>query len=377
MEEVTFLQKLLAIDSSNPPGNERDVALVLAERAERAGLEAEVTEFATNRCNLEIRLSKNRGKTIYLCGHMDTVLPGEAAWTYPPFSGEVAGDYMYGRGAVDMKSGLAAMFLALEAIHREKTAFSGEIVFLATSGEEVDCCGAREYVASGRLDGADALVLGEPTKEKVVIGHKGALWLEITTFGKTAHGSMPEQGVNAIRQMASVVHLIEQFANEWKTVKPPLGSSSMAVTKIAGGVQTNVIPDRCRLEVDVRTVPGQDHDAVIEALEEKLGQFAREHGDFQFAIKPLLDRAPILSRTSDEIIQTALAIKGQGRDDCYGVPYYTDGSVLNAKNDIPTLIYGPGDEKLAHQPDEHVSIEAYLRAIDFYKQLIVRYLNSA
>lgn len=375
MEEIEFLQTLLRIDSSNPPGNEDAVARALQERAERAGLFVKQTAVAPQRSNVEVRLDGASGPTLFLCGHMDTVTVGEGQWTYPAFSAERVGNRLYGRGAADMKSGLAAMYLALESIREQGITLPGEVVLLATSGEEVDCCGAWTYVQEETMDHVDALVIGEPTNEKVVIGHKGAVWLEITTYGKTAHGSMPKYGVNAIRHMSHIIELIEQYALKWKRSQDVLGASSMAVTKIAGGVQTNVIPDRCSLHVDIRTVPPQQHATLIAELRQRLNDYARQQEGLRISVKPLLDRPALLSEPSESIINTALSIKGQNEEDCYGVSYYTDGSVLNPKSAIPTLIYGPGDEKLAHQPDEWVDIEAYLRAIHFYKELVIRYLQ--
>src|SRR5699024_5126308 len=179
--------KLIRIDSTNPPGNENKVTKKLAERCDETGLSYKITDIESNRSNFEISLkAEGKGKLIF-CGHMDTVLAGEQPWEYPPFSGDLIGDKLYGRGASDMKSGLAAMFLAIESIFQEKRELSKEIVFLATAGEEVDSCGARQYLQGEDMSDVEALVIGEPTHEKVAAGHKGALWVEVVTIGKTAH----------------------------------------------------------------------------------------------------------------------------------------------------------------------------------------------
>lgn len=376
MDSVKFLQELLRIDSSNPPGNEHEVAKVIAARCERSGLKTNITEVETNRSNLEVSLKGSGSKKLLFCGHMDTVSPGERIWTYPPFSGELQGDKLYGRGASDMKSGLAAMLLALESLYTEGVKLPGEVVFLATAGEEVDSCGARKYLESNHMREFDAIVIGEPTNEKVVIGHKGALWLEIVVYGKTAHGSMPEQGINAIGHMMRIISLIEKYDLKWKFQDKTLGNSTMAITKISGGVQTNVIPDRCSVHVDIRTVPPQTHHELIQDLKKEVDQLSGIHSGMKAEINPLLDRPGLLTQPSSRIIETALAIKGQDMESCYGVSYYTDGSVLNPHSEIQTLIYGPGDEKLAHQPNEWVDIQAYLRSITFYKELAIKYLKD-
>ncbi|RXT05758.1 M20 family metallopeptidase [Ammoniphilus sp. CFH 90114] len=373
---VAFLQELLRMNSSNPPGNEHEISKVLATRCERIGMPGKILKLNDQRSNFEVRLKGQGEKVLFFCGHMDTVSPGKIEWDYPPYSGEIVDNRLYGRGASDMKSGLAAMLLAMEELHQEGKVLGGDIVFLATAGEEVDSCGARNYQETVGMRDVDAIVIAEPTHEKVVIGHKGALWLEIKTFGKTAHGSMPDQGINAIEHMMRVIELIQSYNLEWRMESDPLGQSSMTVTQIGAGIQTNVIPDQCFLHVDIRSVPPQSHKELVAELRSKLENWQRKVPGFRAECRELLDRAAVLTDSSSSIIQTALQIKGQGQKDCYGVSYYTDASVLNPYSKIPTLIYGPGDEKLAHQPNEWVDISAYLRSIAFYKELATRFLSS-
>ncbi|WP_102275627.1 M20 family metallopeptidase [Cytobacillus massiliigabonensis] len=373
MDDVQFLQKLLRINSSNPPGNEHEVTKAFIERCMVNDLPYKVTSLGNNRSNFEVTLKGSGDKHLFFCGHMDTVSPGESEWTYPPFSGEVIGNKIYGRGASDMKSGLAAMFLAIESIFLEKIVPIPTITFLATAGEEVDSCGARAFLEENENRTVDALVIGEPTNEKVVVGHKGALWLEITAYGKTAHGSMPDYGINAVDHMVHVINELTSLKLSWKIAREPLGSSSVAVTMIEGGIQTNVIPDRCTIRVDIRTVPPQDHEELIKELNNKLDKLVENHQLYEYKVAKILDRPSIITSSSSALIQSALAIKGETDDQCYGVSYYTDGTVLNPRSEIPTLIYGPGDEKLAHQPNESVPIDAFIRAIEFYKKLALTF----
>ncbi|RST76504.1 M20 family peptidase [Siminovitchia acidinfaciens] len=371
MDAVRFLQKLIQIDSSNPPGNEDKVSKMLADRCESAGIPYQITEVEPGRSNFEIRLEgKGSGKLVF-CGHMDTVLPGEQPWTYSPFSGEIVGDKLYGRGASDMKSGLAAMYLSVESLFMEGKKLPKEIVFLATAGEEVDSCGARKYLEEQSMENVEALVIGEPTNEKVVVGHKGALWIEIVTLGKTAHGSMPDMGINAIEWMNKVIERLDFLKKKWRISVEPLGESSLAVTKINGGVQTNVIPDRCSMSLDIRTVPPQSHEQLITEIKSNLNELFSTEGSPDFSVNMQLDRPAILTDKSNKLISLALDLRKQ--DSLFGVSYYTDAAVLNPDSKVPTLIYGPGDESLAHQPNEFVNIQAYLRSIEFYKELAVTY----
>ncbi|MDM5225678.1 M20 family metallopeptidase [Cytobacillus sp. NJ13] len=373
MDDIQFLQQLLQIDSSNPPGNEHLVTEAFINRCKQNGLPFKVTILDETRSNFEVTLPGKGGKQLVLCGHMDTVSPGMGEWIYSPFSGEIADGRIYGRGASDMKSGLAAMFLALEELYLTSTVPPAGVTFLATAGEEVDSCGARAFLKENDCRKIDALIIAEPTNEKIVIGHKGALWLEITAYGKTSHGSMPEQGINAVDHMLKIVRLLDELKIEWKTDNKPLGQSSLAVTMIEGGVQTNVIPDKCSIRADIRTVPPQSHTSFINMLKSKLDLLMDQGEIYKYSVETILDRPSILTDPAEDIIQIAQIIKGESPANHYGVSYYTDGAVLNPRSEIPTLIYGPGDEKLAHQPNEWVSLAAYQRSIQFYRQLIMTY----
>ncbi|OHX43810.1 M20 family metallopeptidase [Cytobacillus oceanisediminis] len=373
MNDIQFLQQLLQIDSSNPPGNEHLVTEAFINRCKQNGLPFKVTMLDETRSNFEVTLPGKSGKQLVLCGHMDTVSPGTGEWIYSPFSGEIADGRIYGRGSSDMKSGLAAMFLALEELYLTSTVPPAGVTFLATAGEEVDSCGARVFIRENDCRKIDALIIAEPTNEKIVIGHKGALWLEITAYGKTSHGSMPEQGINAVDHMLKIVRLLDEMKIEWMTDRKPLGQSSLAVTMIEGGVQTNVIPDKCSIRADIRTVPPQSHSSFINMLKSKLDLLMDQEEIYKYSVETILDRPSILTDPAEDIIQIAQMIKGESPVNHYGVSYYTDGAVLNPRSEIPTLIYGPGDEKLAHQPNEWVSLAAYQRSIQFYKQLIMTY----
>ncbi|SFS80521.1 M20 family metallopeptidase [Marininema halotolerans] len=375
-DAVSFLQALIQIDSTNPPGNEAQVAERIASRLEQTGIQIQRIPLAKGRENLVARWGRGKRKLLF-CGHMDTVTLGDReGWSVPPFAGKMIENRLYGRGASDMKSGLAAMVLALESLADRGAEPQGEILLLATAGEEVDSCGARCYVQHGGMEGVDGMVIGEPTGEKIAIGHKGALWLEVSTRGRTAHGSMPEQGVNAITHLLYLAQILEKMGLRWRYEDEILGEESMALTQIHGGVQTNVIPDRAILTVDIRTVPPREHAKLVREVEERLGKARHAFPTLDFTVRTLLNRPAMITPPEDPLIQLALELKGEDEGKVFGVPYYTDGSVLNADRHIPTLIYGPGEIALAHQPDEWVDIEAYQRAITFYQELALRFFQN-
>lgn len=407
---VPFLQSLIRVDTCNPPGNEHCLALLLQEYLCEKGLESRVITVEQGRSNLEAVVASGGGRKLMFCGHLDTVSPWTAeAGKYPPHGAVIEGGRMYGRGASDMKGGLAAMLLAALSLQQEGIRLGGDLIVLATAGEEVDSCGARHYAEQHNLGELDGLVIAEPTDSRVAVGHKGALWLRITLHGRSAHGSMPHLGLNAVEGMMEVIALLKRHALEWQAHDPVLGSSSLSVNSIAGGVQTNVIADRCIIDVDIRTVPPLLHTELLAGITAKLDGMQQLNAGFRYEVEELLNRSVVYTDAGEELIRTALELAGRAgepgqgaicADTCadaehaagtvgtptgggavsaavQGVSYYTDASVLHNHGKLPVLIYGPGDPKLAHQPDEWIDIEAYLESISFYRELAVRFLGLA
>lgn len=367
---VEFLQSLITIDSTNPPGNEAAVTELFKTRCEQNDVPYEITDLGNNRNNFSVTLTAkdNTEDKLLLSGHTDTVKIGAQQWQYGPFAATIDNGKLYGRGTTDMKSGLAALYLALESLYKEGFTPTKNIEFLATAGEEVDSIGAEHYVASTNMDNIKAIIIAEPTSEKVVVGHKGALWIEVTLTGKTAHGAMPEQGINAIEGMNKVLNLVDELKEEWLEEQAPLGKSSISANLISGGIQTNVIPDSCTLNVDIRSVTPNLHEKLYSEFTERLEAIFSAENSPEVSTKILLNRATVLTEEDESIITSALDVANA--NEVSGVSYYTDGSVLNPDSNIPTLIYGPGIETLAHQPNEYVEVDAFERSIEYFKKLL-------
>ncbi|USG66933.1 M20 family metallopeptidase [Brevibacillus ruminantium] len=379
-DAVAFLQELIAINSVNPPGNETAVAEAILRRAAAAGLETSIDEVEPERANLFVSLNgadcSADKKVLVYSGHLDTVPTGSIQWQHDPFGGERVGNKVYGRGTTDMKGGVAAMILAMEYLHRAGIELNGSLRFAGTVGEEVDCLGAKAVIARRQLDDATAMVISEPSNNQPFIAHKGALWLELITYGKTAHGSMPEQGVNAIMAMARFIQELNSYAFTYSP-HPLLGHPTMNIGVIHGGVKTNVVPDQCSLMLDIRTVPGQSHSAIIQELNELLERVCEPIGA-RFAIHTANDLPAVTTDPDDPFIQLSLnaAMAFLGREVlAKGVNYYTDGSVYGPHLGIPILIYGPGEPTMAHQPDEWIEVDNYLESIRYYMGLAVSYLG--
>ncbi|RIM59543.1 M20 family metallopeptidase [Staphylococcus arlettae] len=370
---VEFLQSLITIDSTNPPGNEAAVTELFKTRCEQNDVPYEITDLGNNRNNFSVTLTAkdNTEDKLLLSGHTDTVKIGAQQWQFDPFAATINNGKLYGRGTTDMKSGLAELYLALESLYKEGFTPTKNIEFLATAGEEVDSIGAEHYVASTNMDNIKAIIIAEPTSEKVVVGHKGALWIEVTLTGKTAHGAMPEQGINAIEGMNKVLNLVDELKEEWLEEQAPLGKSSISANLISGGIQTNVIPDSCTLNVDIRSVTPNLHEKLYSEFTERLEDIFSAENSPEVSTKILLNRATVLTEEDESIITSALDVANA--NEVSGVSYYTDGSVLNPDSNIPTLIYGPGIETLAHQPNEYVEVDAFERSIEYFKKLIKVY----
>jgi len=200
---VDLLQKVIQIESTNPPGNERDLADFLSEFFKKAGLEPELFEYEEKRVNLVTRIKGTGEKPgLIFSAHMDTVPAGGVDWKFPPFSGTLHDGKIYGRGAADMKSGLAAMAEAAAILAKTDFSPKGDLIVAFTYDETHGLQGAKHLIDEGHLEGASAVLISEPSTLDVFIAEKGALWLKCRAEGKTAHTSMPQLGQNAIFEMA-------------------------------------------------------------------------------------------------------------------------------------------------------------------------------
>lgn len=370
-DPAALTRRLLRENSVNPPGDTSGVAAVLRGVLEAAGYGVlSVPTPAGGENLLAVLPGHGRKAPLCLTGHMDTVPLGEAPWGVDPFGGEERDGRLFGRGASDMKSGLAA--LAVAATQAAGLAFrASDVVLALTAGEETGCLGATALVRSGRLPPrAGALVVAEPTDCRPLVGHKGALWLRAVFSGKAAHGSMPEMGRNAVEAaILAGARLPGLFAGS--AAHPLLGPPTSSIGTLRGGGKVNVVPDRAVMEVDVRTVPGMDHALVRRELARLWPQAALEI---------LADVPPVLTRPDDPFVTLALDIleaESGTRPTPGAVSYFTDASVLaGALGDPPVLIFGPGEPGQAHQTDESCPVAAIARAAGFFSALFRAWLST-
>jgi succinyl-diaminopimelate desuccinylase len=262
---------------------------------------------------------------------------------------------------------VAAMLMALcELAQGPQRPEKTEIIFAGLVDEEHGQAGSRALVASGLR--ADLAVVGEPTCLQVVTAHKGTLWLELETRGKSAHGSWPELGRNAVHAMARIVDLLQTaYAAQLRRRRHPLlGCATVSVGAICGGSQANIVPDRCTILIDRRTLPGETESGVRREI---IGALRRKHLKAAFAKERLPACLPL--ETNPRLPLVAQFLRSIGQRQPIGVRYFCDASVL-AHGGIPSVVFGPGDIAQAHTADEWIAVEA----LDRGKRLLRRFLQS-
>lgn len=367
-----LLRELIALPSvnpaflpaQNPRAGEQRVADFLAATAAQAGLDIEFQPVSPGRSNLLARISP-RGKVrqrLLLAPHMDTV--NAADGQFVPVK---RGGLLHGRGACDTKGSVAAMLTALcELAGAGQRPADTEIIFAALVDEEHGQAGSRALVAGGLR--ASLAIVGEPTCLQVVSAHKGTLWMNLETQGKSAHGSWPELGRNAVHEMARVVDLLETtYARQLRRRRHPLlGCATVSVGAIRGGTQPNIVPDRCTILIDRRTLPGETEAGVRREMDAVL-----RRKDLAVAyVHDKLPHCPPLE-TDPRLPLVARFLSSVGQHKAAGVRYFCDASVLG-HGGIPSVVFGPGDIAQAHTADEWIS----LRSLERGKDLLLQFLQS-
>jgi succinyl-diaminopimelate desuccinylase len=366
---VALTRDLVRIRSINPPGDEADCALLLARLLENGGFSVTAHSFAPGRTSIIATLS-GAGEPICFTGHLDTVPLGGAPWERDPLGAEPDGDRLFGRGTSDMKSGVAAMALSALALAKLPGRRAG-LVLIFTAGEETGCDGARYLPQlNGVLPKASALLVGEPTGNYPLIGHKGALWLKAAFHGVTAHGSMPELGENAVYKAARGVLRLAEHRIEADRHNH-LGAPSINVGSLHGGINVNSVPDAAAVEIDIRTLPGQSNDAIRREVTAVLGEGA--------SVSSMVDVCAVASNPQNEWISDVFDLyeraSGQ-RVDPRGAPFFTDASVLvPAMGDIPALILGPGESAMAHRTNEYCLASKIELAVELYGEIGRKWLG--
>jgi acetylornithine deacetylase len=360
---IRLLRDLVAIDSVNPslvPGaaGEGAIAQAIAAELRRIGLDVELQDAAPGRPNVVgILEGRARGRSMMFCGHIDTV--GVDAMD-APFDPVERDGRLYGRGAQDMKGGVAAMIDAARVLAASGLR-SGRIVIAAVVDEEYASVGADVLVTRFQ---ADAAVVTEPTDLQIAVGHKGFAWTEIRTRGRAAHGSRPRDGRDAIMRMGRVLMSLEALDRALQSAPPHplLGTASLHASLIDGGRELSSYPDLCTLKLERRTLPSETDAVVRGEIDTLLAKLRADDPEFDASTTPLFSRAAY-ELTADHELPRALidaraksAVSGLSDDrQVVGMSFWTDAAVLGGVG-IPSVLFGPGGAGL-HSTEEYVNIE--------------------
>ncbi len=411
---IQLTQDLIRIPSvrrEDTGGNEKEVALFLSRLLEDMGLSVVVEEVEPGSPNvIAVLQGQEEGPCLMFECHTDVVTEGDASeWKYPPFDGRLAGNRIYGRGACDTKGNLAAAVLAVQAISQSGFPFKGRILLGILADEEGMMRGVKHFIRHGWADHVSAAVICEPEDNHLCITQKGALRAELITSGRMSHGAMPLVGLNPIPPMISILEKIRQLEEEEIETRgkdPFLGFPSMTPTVMQapfrGEPQLNVVPQQCRAYLDIRTIPGQSHEALKKQLQDLVKEEERaictslqagplkeireslEKGlskgiSFEATLNIFEDR-PWTKTAPDELVVQAVsrAIRSlTGQEPIYdGVPGATDGTFLSAWSGIPIVTLGAGKRTIPHQKDEWVSVDDLLLTAKIYAVSALEFLGT-
>ena len=370
-----ILTELIQINSSQPEGNEKLVVdQILAMLPQTT--ETEIIDHGENRQSLIIKIpgESDQGGVAFV-GHTDTVTCGDLSqWHHPPFEAVVENGYLYGRGAADMKGGDASMLAAALTILQEGRRPKEPIYFCFTADEEVGGMGALALSQHPALATVREFIIAEPTGEQIGIAEKGALWLRLEVTGQLAHGSRPEIGVNAVEWAIAFYQRFLALVPQQEE-HPYLGKSTVSVTRLQGGIMTNVIPEHAQLEMDIRTLPSVDQDQLIAGARRIAEELEQTVKGLSLRLEVLNDRPPVETPEQDPFVQRLQQVcrEAGGESAIRGLHFYTDASQLIPRFRKPFVILGPGDDKMAHQTNEQVKIQSVVRVAQRYVDYLKKY----
>lgn len=386
---IAFTQGLVRIRSVHEPetGNgEAEAAEYVAARQREFGWDPQVVEVAPGRPNVitVIEGGGGPGPTLGFEGHTDVVTEGDRAeWSVDPYGGEIRDGRLYGRGTADMKAGVASMIYGVRAL-QQAGPFPGRIVLIVLCDEEGMMIGAKHFAQTPLAREVDACIVCEPEGDEVCVAARGSIRIRLEFQGVMAHGAMPQKGRNPITAAGGFLAALPAFQAGLLETYPPhehLGPVHITPTVIGGGTvaQVNVIPATAEVYLDIRAIPGVDHDALIE----QLGALARTAGDplgVEVAVEVIDNRPSVEIDPDHPVVQAVVSGHRETHGDTPvygGVPGATDGTVLWRDAGIPNVVYGPGDKWIAHQKDEYVDVADLGRYARVYAAAARTYLTSA
>ncbi len=375
-EELKILQDLIAIHSVN--NHEMEVARYLQKLLKKHDISAKILRFSETRGDLIAEIGSGK-PVLGLSGHMDVVAAGDLSqWKTDPFILTNIDGKLYGRGATDMKAGLAAMVLAMISIHDHHLLKHGTLRLMASFGEEIGEQGSKLLKNKGYMRDVDALLIGEPTEYQIAIAHKGSMDVRFTSHGTEAHSSRPQNGYNAINPLMKLLIEANRFFNHSLKTNSQLGKLTFSTTIFNGGDQVNSIPALAQAEANIRTIPEFNNAEVEKNLKEMIAK--QNKAGAKVDLDVYMSEPSIETNGQSKFIKLAQKIGAEfvGK----AIPTFALNPVTDASNliidkgpDFPLAIFGPGNDT-PHQVNEYVDQEMYLKFIDIYIALFSAYLNN-
>lgn len=379
-KQIEILANLIAIDSVND--NEAKVADYITSLFEpykdREDVDIKRVTYAPNRDNLVVTIGKGK-KVLGFSGHEDVVSPGElSAWDSDPFKAEIKDGKLFGRGATDMKGGLAALVITmLDFLVADK--IPGKIRLFATVGEETGEYGAAQLTKAGYADGLAGLIIAEPSNEmkEVGIASKGVIDYAVTSMGKGAHSSKPEEGINAIDHLIDFANEVKLLMEKFDEVDPFLGKLTHVQSVFQGGEQINSVPAKALMKGNIRTIPTYSNQAVFAALNGLIDKLNQKPG-YDLSIEYIFPEEAMSGDANAELVQLVRSVHDEMYSDPMKVVGNTgasDGSeFLHAKGNFSIVQVGPGNDS-EHQSNENIDIDVFSQSVEFYKKLAVAFFN--
>jgi succinyl-diaminopimelate desuccinylase len=378
-ELLGFARALIAAPSENPGGTEDQAADVAAGILSSIDAGPEVIRGEADRPSVVARVGRADGPSLAWNGHIDTVPAGSAdTWSHPPFAGEVADGRLIGRGACDMKGPIAAALASAGAIRRAGVELEGSLWFHLVADEELaGIHGTKVLWERGMLD-QDAAIVGEPSELQLGLAERGGAWITATALGTSAHGSQPERGVNAITSMARLLLRLTEALPDLR--HRLIGGPTVNAALIEGGSAPNVVPDRCTIQIDRRTIPGEtDPTDVLAPFERLAEEIRRDHPEVRITFE-LLEWCDAAEGPQDDPIvrlaREAVAAEAGGPPAAVGFSGITDARYYLNEARIPTVILGPGSLTVAHTAGEWIAVDELLMAARAYARLFVGFLGG-
>lgn len=377
--QIDILSNLISIQSVND--NESMVADYISslfEPYKNEGVKIEHVTYAPKRDSLVVTIGEGK-RTLGFSGHEDVVDAGDLeAWNSDPFTATIRDGKLYGRGATDMKSGLAAVIIAMLDM-LDTDSLPGKIKLLATVGEETGEYGAAQLTKEGYVDGLNGLMIAEPgnTMSEVGFTSKGVIDYIVTSIGKGAHSSQPEKGINAIDHLIDFANEVKPLMAKFDKVDPVLGKLTHVQSLFNGGEQINSVPAKAVMKGNIRTIPEYPNQVVFDALNSLVKRLNEKPGydlslEYSFPEEAMPGDAnspfiKLIKKVHDEMFDKPLVANGQTGA--------SDGSeFLHAKGDFSIALLGPGNDT-SHQSNEYVDVDVYHKSVEFYKQLAQEFFN--